>query len=207
MGIAPRRSFTDKVFEKLGRMDTQKEIDISPHENGVQFVQKVIWRDENEEPLIDEIRTVNLHAFADATVCDMRSEKIASYGAVTYPQTKFGSIGIRVEPRLLPLMGGVVFGDNGRKGGVEVVHEGESDFVAYQNALTGHGQFGVFMSILDEGVRGPWFIRDYGMALYNPTWTGSISTPAGDSWKIALRVIAYDGELTPARAAHWVQTP
>ena len=63
----PRRSFTDKVFERLGRMDTQKDIDITPHADGVQFVQNVVWRDENEEPLIDEIRTVNLHALADAT--------------------------------------------------------------------------------------------------------------------------------------------
>ena len=37
----------------------------------------------------------------------MTSEKIATYGAATYPQTKFGSIGIRVEPRLLPVMGGI----------------------------------------------------------------------------------------------------
>ena len=139
------------------------------------------------------------------TVCDMTSEKIASYGVVTYPQTKFGSIGIRVEPRLLPVMGGIVLGDDGRKGGVEIVHEGESDFVAYQNALTGHGTFGVFMSILNEGIRGPWFIRDYGMALYNPTWTGAVSTPADETWKVSLRVIAYDGELTDAKAGNWCQ--
>ena len=182
----------------------RKNIDIAPHLNGVQFIQKVIWRDENEEPLIDEIRTVNLYAFADATVCDMTSEKIAAYGAVTYPQTKFGSIGIRVEPRLLPVMGGIVLGDNNRSGGVEVVHEGESDFVAYQNRLLGEQQFGVFMRILDEGIRGPWFIRDYGMALYNPTWTGAVSTPAGERWTVSLRVIAYDGELTPVRADKWV---
>ncbi len=200
----PRRSFTDKVFEKLGRMDTQKTIDI-PQAEGVQFVQSVVWRDENEVPMIDEIRTVNLYALPDATVCDMTSEKIAAYGAVTYPQTKFGSIGIRVEPRLLPVMGGVVLADSGRRGGVDVVHESESDFVVYQNMLTGHGQFGVLMSILDEGVRGPWFIRDYGMALYNPTWTGAISTPAGESWKISLRIIAYDGNLTRTRAENWCQ--
>lgn len=199
----PRRSFTDKIFENLGRMDTQKEIDIAPHAAGVQFIQKVIWRDENEEALIDEFRTINLYTLADATVCDITSEKIASYGAATYPQTKYGSIGIRVEPRLLPMMGGFVIADKGRSGAPEAVHEGESDFVAYQNRLTGHGDFGVFMTILDEGIRGPWFIRDYGMALYNPTWTGSVSTPATERWKIALRVIAYDGELTAVRAEKW----
>ncbi len=101
----PGRSFTDRVFEKMGRMDPQKDIDITLHSNGVQFVQNVIWRDENADPLIDEIRNVNFYRLADATVCDMTSEKIAFYGFATYSQTKFGGIGIRVEPRLLRVMG------------------------------------------------------------------------------------------------------
>ena len=204
----PQRSFTDKVFANMGRMDTQKEVDITPHADGVRFVQKVIWRDANEEPLIDEIRTVNLWSLPDATICDMTSEKIANYGAVIYPQTKFGSIGIRVEPRLLPVMGGVVIGDKNRVGNADVVHEADSDFVAYQNRLFRHGHFGVFMTILPVGerARGPWFIRDYGMALYNPTWRTTLSTPVGESWKISLRVVAYDGELTEAHAVRWQKT-
>ena len=140
----------------------------------------------------------------DATVCDMSSQKIASYGAVEYPQTKFGSIGIRVEPRLLPVMGGVILADNNRRGGVKVVHESESDFVAYENHLPGHGQFGVMMHILDADIRGPWFIRDYGMALFNPTWTQSISVAEGECWTVSLRVVAYDGELTDERAQAWI---
>ncbi|MDE0313364.1 MAG: PmoA family protein [Candidatus Poribacteria bacterium] len=202
-GAPPRRSFTDRLFEQLGRMETEKEIDIAPHADGVKFVQNIIWRDANEEPLIDEIRTVNLYSIAEGTVCEMTSEKIANYGAVEYPQTKYGSIGMRVEPRLLPVMGGVVIGDNNRRGKVEVIDENTSDFVAYQNQLPGHGHFGVFMTILEEEIRGPWFIRDYGMALYNPTQTGPVSTPANGTWKIALRFVAYDGELTTARAEEW----
>lgn len=202
-GAPPRRSFTDRLFENLGRMETEKEIDIAPRADGVQFVQKVIWRDANEESLIDEVRTVNLYSIADGTVCEMTSEKIANYGDVEYPQTKYGSIGMRVEPRLLPVMGGVVIGDNNRRGKVEVIDENTSDFVAYQNQLPGHGHLGVFMTILEEGIRGPWFIRDYGMALYNPTQTGTISIPKNETWKIALRFVAYDGELTTARAEKW----
>ncbi len=201
----PRRSFTDKIFTNLGRMDTQKEIDIMPHADGVKFIQNVIWRDANEKPLIEETRTVNLSALCDATVCDMTSEKVAAYGDATYPQTKYGSIGIRVEPRLLPVMGGVILGDNNRAGDAEVVHESDSDFVAYQNRLSGHGHFGIWMTILNEGIRGPWFIRDYGMALYNPTWRDAISTPAGKSWTISLRIVAYDGGLTTARTARWAR--
>ena len=133
----------------------------------------------------------------------MTSKKIANYGAVEYPQTKYGSIGMRVEPRLLPVMGGVVIGDNNRRGKVDVIHENMSDFVAYQNQLSGHGHFGVFMTILEEAIRGPWLIRDYGMALYNPTQTGHVLTPENGSWKISLRFVAYDGELTTDRSDQW----
>ena len=202
-GAPPRRSFTDRLFEHLGRMDTQKDMEISSHDIGVKFTQNIIWRDANEEPLIDEIRTINLYTYNDATVCDMTCEKIASYGNTDFPQTKYGSIGMRVEPRLLPVMGGVVIGDNNRRGTVQDIDDNTSDFVAYQNKLPTHGHFGIFMSILDEALRGPWFIRDYGMALYNPTQTDSITIKAGDSWKIGLRFVAYDGELTSERVNNW----
>ena len=188
-----------------GRVEAPKTPDIEPHEHGIRFRLKNVWLDENEEPLIDEVRIVNFHKAPDATICDMTSEKIATYGIVDYPQTKFGSIGIRVEPRLLPVTGGIVLADNNRVGGVDVVHEDESDFVAYENELSGHGRFGVMMHILDEGVSGPWFIRGYGMALFNPTWTQSISTPEGKSWKVSLRIAAYDSGLTEGRARNWIK--
>ena len=39
-----------------------------------------------------------------------------------------------------------------------------------------------------------------GWPLYNPTWTDAVSTPEGESWTVSLRVIAYDGELTPRKS-------
>jgi hypothetical protein len=185
-------------------MDTVGEPKIEPHENGVRFAFQVVWRDENEEPMLDEVRTVDLYATDDATICDVTSRKIASYGPVEYPQTKYGSIGIRVEPRLLAVMGGVVIADEDRRGLSDVVHEQDAGFVAYENDLPGHGRFGVLMTILDPGVRGPWFVRDYGMALYNPTWREAVSTPRGEAWTISLRVAAYDGALTEERAGRWL---
>ena len=199
----PRREMNDPLYVHVGRVDVsgQPEIEISEH--GVRFVQQNVWRDENEKPVLDEVRTVRWMAADDATICDVTSEKIAAYGAVEYPQTKLGSIGIRVEPRLLPAFGGVIIADSNRRGGVEIAHEQDSDFVAYENGLSGHNRFGVFMTILDDVARGPWFIRDYGMALYNPTWRQTIPTAAGESWTLGLRVVAYDGVLTTERANQW----
>jgi len=158
--IPPRRSKKDAIFTGVGRMEASGKLTVEPHDYGVHFTMKCVWRDENEEPMLDEMRKVNFQALNDATICDVTSQKIAVYGDVEFPQTKYGSIGIRVEPRLLPTLGGVIIAD-GRRGQPDIVHEGESDFVAYENQLLGGQRFGVMLSILDEGLRGPWLINPY----------------------------------------------
>jgi hypothetical protein len=129
-----------------------------------------------------------------------------------FPKTKYGCIGIRAEPRLLPAMGGEIVssGSRGalRRGNADEVANGQScDFVAYEAATSDGGRFGVCLLILDNSASseraGPWFIRDYGMAMYNPTIQRDISIVAGESWTIGLRVVAYDGALTLDRAAAW----
>jgi len=198
----PFRRPGEPLFTNLGRMDCATAADVTPLVSGVQFELRIVWRDADEEPLLDEIRTIKFYALEDATVCDMVSEKIANYGALTYPKTKFGSIGIRVEPRLLPVAGGVVLADD-RRGSAEVAIDQECRFVAFENRLPAGSHFGVAMMILDDNALGPWFIRDYGLAFYNPTRNQSIVTPAGRSWTSGLRVIAYDGALTESRADRW----
>jgi hypothetical protein len=202
--MPPRRALNDAVFTHVGRMDAQLPIEHETTDAGARFKLKSVWRDENEQPVLDEVRRVEFRAAAGASVCDMSSAKTAAYGALVFPQTKFGSIGIRVEPRLLPPLGAVVLADGGRRGAAALVDQNrESDFVAYENHAPGGGRFGVFMTIRDAGTRGPWFIRDYGMAMYNPTWDKSIQVPEGRTWTVSLRVVAYDDELTPERIRAW----
>jgi len=200
----PRRGPDDALFVHVGRMGAaEPDVRLEPH--AARFDYRVAWLDERGGPMIDERRTVAFRALADATVCDVISEKVSAHGPAEYPQTKFGSIGIRVEPRLLPALGGEIVADGGRRGRAEVVHEGESSFVAYERPGGGGGDgFGVLMHILAPDADGPWFIRDYGMALYNPTWTRAVAVPAGESWTIGLRVVAYDGAATEDRVAQWL---
>lgn len=205
--MPPRRKRDDPIFAQVGRVDSEAAPAIQPHERGVLFRLRSVWRDENEEPVLDEVRTVDLYALEDATVCDVTSRKIAAYGDVHYPQTKFGSVGIRVEPRLLPAFGGLIRGDGDRHGKAAVVTEQASDFVAYENGLAVWDRYGVFLSLPGADKRGPWFIRDYGMAMHNPTWVQALDTPKGEAWTISLRVVAYDGELTAERANRWRAEP
>jgi hypothetical protein len=206
-----KRNHDDHIMKKFGRMDPQGEPTNEVTEAGVRFTLKSIWRDEQEQPLVDEERTVVLRALPDATVCDMSSRKTAAYGAAEFTKTKFGSIGVRVEPRLLPPLGGQVIGcvdgELHRGTADEVANQKACDAVAYENDIPGVGVCGICLMILDNSAspdrRGPWFIRDYGMAMCNATQNESIVVPSGGAWTAALRVVAYDGALTPSRLAHW----
>jgi hypothetical protein len=215
-----KRSHDDHIMKKMGRMDADVNMmtadgrrgpDVRVSDNGVRFTLRSIWRDEDEEPLIDEERTVLLRALPDATLCDMTSRKTAAYGDTVFEQTKFGSIGARVEPRLLPALGGQVIGcidGEPRRGTAdEVANQKACDAVAYENDVPGIGVFGICLMILDNSAsadrRGPWFIRDYGMAMFNATQSNAINVPAGEAWTAALRVVAYDGALTAERLAAW----
>jgi hypothetical protein len=206
-----KRSHDDHIMKKMGRMDPQGEPVAEVTDSGVRFTLKSIWRDDQEQPMIDEVRTVFLRALPDANVCDMTSRKIAAYGAAEFPKTKFGSICMRVEPRLLPALGGQVIGclDGKLHRGAadEVANTKTCDAVAYENDVPGLGVYGVSLMILENSAspdrRGPWFIRDYGLATVNATQNEAIAVPAGGHWTAALRIVAYNGPITAERIAIW----
>ena len=206
-----KRHHGDHIMAKMGRMDPQGAPAAEVTGAGVRFALKSIWRDEEEQPLCDEERTVILRSVPDANVCDMVSRKTAAYGDAEFSKTKFGSIGARVEPRLLPKLGGQIIGclDGQLRRGLadEVANQKACDAVAYESNVPGIGVYGICLMILDNSAspdrHGPWFIRDYGMAMFNATQNSAISVPAGGAWTAALRVVAYDGELTAERLAAW----
>lgn len=200
----PSRMADDPLQRGVGRMAVESPISVEAGGDGVEFVIAVVWRDCDEQPVLDEVRTVSFHVGDGATLCDMTSRKTAAYGALRFPATKHGSIGIRVEPRLLPDAGGEVIGDAGQRGRADVVHEEETGYVAYENELAGHGRFGVLMTPLSVSAPGTWFVRDYGMAMYDATLTTDVALTAGQSWTVGLRVAAYDAALTDARARSWI---
>lgn len=199
----PRTSSTDdQLREHMGRMET-REIRSEEHDSGVRFVLDCIWVDENEEPVLDETRTIDLYVERDGTVCDMVSTKTAAYGSLVYPPTKHGSVGMRVEQRLLPDLGGIVIGDQGRRGRADIVHEQESAYVAYESVNDAHA-FGVLITVLHDDVSGVWFARDYGMVMYDSTLRQEILTEEGEAWSVGVRVVAYDGSLDDERARRWI---
>ena len=83
----------------------------------------------------------------------------------------------------------------------------ERDFVAYEAEPAGLGRFGVCLLVLNNTASarrsGPWFVRDYGMAMFNATMDDDVSVAEGTTWETALRVAAYDGAVSVERARSW----
>jgi hypothetical protein len=152
-----------------------------------------------------------VYAGDDATICDVFTTKTAAHGPLEYPSSKHGTIGVRVQPQLLPFMGGEILGGQGetiKRGRAEEAASGQPcDFVAYEVDAPGLGRYGVCLLVLENTAasdhRGPWFIRDYGMAMFNASMQDTIKTAAGESWTAGLRVVAYDGALTTERVGAW----
>lgn len=146
-----KRSHGDHIMAKMGRMDPQGAPVAEVSTTGARFALQSIWRDEQEEPLCDEERIVTMQSLPDANVCDMVSRKTAAYGDVEFGKTKFGSLGVRVEPRLLPRLGGQVIGCVGgelRRGLADEVANGKPcDAVAYESNVPVIGVYGTCLMI------------------------------------------------------------
>lgn len=201
------------AFKHIGelRYGEPPQIEVLAAARRVRFTYRTTWYDEALQPVLDEVRTIEIGPAVDATLCDVTSRKIASYGPLTFEANKFGTIGVRVQPQLLPPFGGQILAgwDGGLQRGTadEVVNGKPCDLVAYEAEPPGLWRFGLCLIVLANSaasdLAGPWFVRDYGMAMFNATMQQAIHLPDGASWTTALRVAAYDGQLTYERGRNW----
>ncbi|MGN6564868.1 MAG: DUF6807 family protein [Thermomicrobiales bacterium] len=201
------------IYNQIGqlRYGHDQPAAIEPCGRGFRFTYQTVWRDDHDEPVLDETRTIAIYAGADATMCDVFTSKTATYGPLDYPASKHGTIGVRVQPQLLPFMGGEILGGmegTVRRGRADEGASGQPcNYVAYEADVPGLGRFGVCLIVLANTAsadhRGPWFIRDYGMAMFNASMRDAIHTAAGETWTAGLRVVAYDGALSDERVRAW----
>ena len=208
------RSPDSHVYNSLGQIRYRERADITPLQSGYRFTYHSTWNGADGAPVLDEVRHFDLYALGDATICDVTSRKTATYGELLFQANKHGSIGARVQPQLLPPFGGeIVAGLGGRtyRGVADDVASGkERDFVSYETEAANLGRFGICLMILNntasENLTGPWFIRDYGMAMFNATMNEDVVVAKGDTWEAALRVAAYDGSVSVDRVRSWTKT-
>ncbi|WP_020576576.1 DUF6807 family protein [Actinopolymorpha alba] len=198
------------IFSRIGLLRYEDPV-VEQLADGFRFTYETTWCDEELQPMFDEVRVIDVRSVQDATVVDLTTSKRASYADVEFSRTKHGVIGVRVQPQLLPVLGGQVIAvEKGerRSGSAEDVVNGRScDYVAYEADVPSVGRYGVCLKALAntaaDDLTGPWFCRDYGMAMFNPTHLAPVHLRQGEVWTVALRTVAYDGALDHDRAARW----
>jgi hypothetical protein len=182
--------------------------------DGVRVTYDTTWGDENFFPILEEKRTYGIREVEDAVLCDVVSAKTAAHGALRFDQSKHGSIGARVHPELLPSMGGkIIVGndDDWQEGKENIVGDGHWNFAAYETKLASGCVFGICLQVIENSAAkdsetalcGPWFLRNYGMAMFNATKSAAIDLETGETWTCGLRVAAYGGPLTRDRTQAW----
>jgi hypothetical protein len=165
--VPPPREPSDDLFRHVGRVEVATL---------ALPVMKCVWRSAEGAPVLDEERSFEFSMKDQAVICDVASRKTAAYTDLEFPATKFGGIAVRVDAQLLPAAGGRILGRHGEP----------SRFAAYEN-----GRFGLALIGSEPAV--PWFLRDYGLAVYNPTWMKPLKLERGEAWETRLRLVAYDG--------------
>jgi Methane oxygenase PmoA len=203
--MPPARRPGESLFTHMGRIETVGLPTVEPHDRGVRFTLQAVWRTGAGAPVLDERRTVDLYAVEDGTVCDVTTVQTASYGALQYEASKFGAICVRTDPRLTPVVGAEVIADGGRRGKAEVALQQANAYVAYESRAVNHAGdcFGLLLAVPGAQPH-EWFIRDYGLATYNPMFEQPRDVAFGDALRVQLRVVAYDEPLTDARAQRWL---
>jgi hypothetical protein len=201
----PEQRPGESLFTHMGRMESLGRPTVESDECGVTFTLHSRWRTGKGTPVLEETRTVHLYEVEDATVCDVTTIQEAAYGTLHYGATKFGAICIRTDPRLTTGLGATIIADGGRRGKAEVALQKANAYVAYESAPNSSNEgFGVLLAVPGERPV-EWFIRDYGLAAYNPMFEQPRTVARGNSLTVHLRVVAYDNQLTDARAQRWIK--
>lgn len=205
------RQASNPAMNDLGQLRYAGDPVATTTADGARFAYRTTWLAVDGAPMLDEERIWIVRDLGDASLVEVASAKVAAYGDVECGQTKFGSLGARVQPQLLPMCGGQVVALDGatpRRGLADEVVTGKPcDAVAFEADIPRLGRTGLCLAIADNTAspdrRGPWFIRDYGMAMFNPTMRDAVRIAAGATWRTALRAYAYDGAITRERFAAW----
>lgn len=167
------------------------ELTPTTDENGVIFAHEVVWETVGGTRLLQEKRTVRFSADGECTRVDWRSDFSAADRPVTLGQTKEAGLALRVPPHWETSFGGVIRNAAGAVG-ESACFDSDSPWLNVQGSA-GNGQYAGVV-LLPRSQPCPWFTRDYGCHVYNPLRQQPVHLQPGESFSLALTVLAYDGK-------------
>ncbi len=169
------------------------------------------WQDASGKTLLQESRSIMVAPWSDsAWQMDFTSELIASEGAVTFEDTKEGSMGVRVIDALTEKQGGKLINALGQTGEKNVWGR-QADWCAYAGKVDGKP---VAIAILDHPSnphRACWHARGYGLMAANPFGrdksgfpdrkgkTDLVKIAKGEKLTLRYALVVLDGEWDTAQ--------
>lgn len=177
--------------------DIAQEID----ETGVTFLHSVQWTSVDGALLLHEDRSIRFRLAESFTHVHWRSHFHAVDRHVRIDQTKEAGIGVRVPPHWESYFGGQIRDALGGVGEA-ACFDSASPWLNVQGSAGNGATAGVVLAAASAPC--PWFTRDYGEHIYNPSRHQAIDLAPGASVSWAMDVLAYDGERTSEEVARLV---
>lgn len=155
------------------------------------------WTGANGEQVMQEERTITFRPIPTETLVDIVSTRIAAFGPIHFGQTKEAGIGMRYSPELESVLGGRIESSAGGVGEAQTFDR-DADWIAVSGTISGR-EAGIAIMPYPDGERCPWFTRDYGITLYNPSRHRDLHLAQGERSVLSVRFVAFDGRTDAAR--------
>lgn len=144
-----------------------------------------------------EERVITFRPTPAETFVDIVSTRIAAFGPVHFGRTKEAGIGMRYNPEMEAALGGRIESSTGGIGEAQTFDQ-DADWIAVSGTVGGHDA-GIAIMPYPDGERCPWFTRDYGITLYNPSRHREIRLAHAERYTLRVRFVAFDGRPDAAR--------
>jgi hypothetical protein len=188
-GSGDRERHAQRLSVPLG------EIKPEISEDGVGIAHSVQWMTVDGQTLLREDRHVHFSRTDEFTRVRWRSTFHAPDRQIQIDQTKEAGIAVRVPPHWETLFGGQIRNAQGAVGEAACFDRSSPWLNIQGSAANGHVA-GIVFAPAAESEPCPWFTRDYGEHVYNPSRHHPIPLDADASFTWAGTVLAYDGDAT-----------
>jgi Methane oxygenase PmoA len=185
----PQRSDPDPMMNNLGQVRAIESSVIQSSETCIQLTQLLDWVDIDGKKLFNETRTFTLwqpgmlsHAVRmESTLTCLTADPII------FEHTKFAGIGVRLDPALTPALGGHFENSSGEVGRASLFHGNYFESLSVRSRNDD-----LELKINPNGFTAPWFVRDYGLVLLNPSSPSGQALGLGQCISQSVELIASD---------------
>lgn len=162
------------------------------------------WLDGDGTVLLDEVQEWRFYDTpASARYFDLVTTFTATHDEICFRDSdKYAFLAVRVRPEIEGDRGGTITNAHGAQGQEEVFGK-PSPWVDYSGHINGQGERGIALFDYPDNFRAPFvFVRDYGLAMFNPFGRGgddsNYTVAKDESLTLRYRVFVHSGDTDEA---------